>query len=590
MDVEHVELPRARDDAALARARDRVRVAIARGARAIVISGEGAAQAAPQIAGAASGARLDLVVEEGAPLAPHQLGSLVEAGIARLVLRVLRRDPAPAIALARAWSALGKASVIQLPLEEGAPSARSRLAFLRRALGKLDRVELAPRIASAEIAADVAETVEDARRAKIAIALAGDHPLPPCLAELPIRARTLLADRMREESASNPINDAHAACASCALRARCTVTASELSRLMRGGASPRAIEDASLYLRPGRSPGKRLHVLGEEDVRTFFHVDYDYSGIGEPATTEGNRPTSRIGLVYRCNQTCTFCELADMDVDLSPETIRGALEAARARGSTRVILTGGEPTLSKDLLAHVAHARAIGFAEIELQTNAVLLDRPGAARALAQAGLTSAQVSLHGPDAAISDRLTAAPGTHARTLRGIDALLEAGVRVLLNHLIFVDNAPLLSAFVDLAAARWGAHRERLVLQFHSPRNEFATREEGLRQVPRYSDYAAGLRAAIDRARALGLIVRDLQDPTGIPSLCVLGAEPAYLGRIAAQRAQPRYHRWESDWLTRVEACERCDLREACMGVPKHYLALHGDSEFRAIALPAAKGG
>jgi len=265
--------------------------------------------------------------------------------------------------------------------------------------------------------------------------------------------------------------------------------------------------------------------------------------------------------------------------------VRRALDAARARGSIRVILTGGEPTLCRDLVDHVAYARTVGFEEIELQTNAVLLDRPGAAAALHAAGLTSAQISLHGPDAAISDRLTAAPGTHARTLRGVDALLEAGVRVLLNHLVFVDNASLLLEFVDMVHARWGAHCDRLVIQFHSPRNEFATREEGLRHVPRYATYAARLVAAIDRARSLGLNVRDLQDPTGIPSLCVLGADTEYLGRVTAQRTSPRFHRWESEWLTRVPACTSCARKDECMGIPKHYLALHGDSEFRAFTAP-----
>ena len=224
------------------------------------------------------------------------------------------------------------------------------------------------------------------------------------------------------------------------------------------------------------------------------------------------------------------------------------------------------------------------MSRVELQTNAVLLDRPGFAEALRAAGLTHAQVSLHGPDAAVSDRLTAAPGTHRRTLVGVDNLLRAGVTVLCNHLIFKDNCHLLGAFVEMAEARWGAHKAQLVLQFHSPRNEFPSRAEGLSHIARYTEYVDQLRGAIDRARALGFSVHDLQDPTGIPSLCVLGADERYLGPILAQAERPRIHAWESEWMTRVEACQSCDARAACLGVPRHYLALHGDAEFKPLRL------
>jgi MoaA/NifB/PqqE/SkfB family radical SAM enzyme len=272
-----------------------------------------------------------------------------------------------------------------------------------------------------------------------------------------------------------------------------------------------------------------------------------------------------------------------MDSKLTPEKVRAAIRKSAERGSYRLILTGGEPTLSPDLLDHVGFARGVGFGEIELQTNAVLLDKPGAAQALRDAGLTNAQVSLHGPDSAISDRLTAAPGTHQRTLKGVDNLLAAGAVVLLNHLVFKDNCHLLVDFVEMVHARWSAFRPQLTIQFHSARNEFADRDEALRHVARYSDYAHTLRRAIDRARELGYRIYDLQDPTGIPSLCVLGADDSYLGPILKQAEAPRIHEWERGWFTRVAACERCEAADACVGVPRHYLALHGDDEFRPLS-------
>ena len=475
---------------------------------------------------------------------------------------------------------------VRLPLARGVPQAASRIAGLVEVFPAIRSFVLAPigagertlrphhELSPLELAAELVEAADVAERRKVQLSLSPDHVVAPCLLDLPLKARRLLRDQLVAERA--PLG-AHVACAACALAPHCTLTSDQLARAA-GARTPTPIADAKGYLRPGKSPGHRLRVLGAAEVEAFFHVDYDYA-------VDVLEPTSRIGVIYRCNQVCTFCELADMDVDLAASKVRAALDAARARGSRRVILTGGEPTLCADLVEHVRHARALGFDRIELQTNAVLLDKAERARALREAGLTHAQISLHGPDGDVSDRLTAAPGTHRRTLAGITNLLEQGVRCLLNHLIFTDNAGLLVDFVDMVDARWRPYRELLTIQFHFPRNEFVDRAEAVRHVPRYSDVAPLLCRAVDRARALGYRVHDLQDPTGIPALCILGRESGYLGAIRAQSEEPRFHAWESEWLTRVDACKECDAAGACMGIPRTYLALHGATEFSSLRRP-----
>lgn len=479
---------------------------------------------------------------------------------------------------------------VRLPVARDLPPAAARLQGLTRAVPRLDRFTLAvigpgestlrpdQALSPAELAAEITSAYDDADKLHVTLVLDPEHPPAPCTVPLPPRARRLFSSILREEN--GPPNRASEACAACGLAPSCTVSADQLARSAGPPGQPssslvRPIADAAAFSRPGRSPGARLRVLGKEDVDRFFAVHYDYG-------KEVAVPTSRIGILYRCNQVCTFCELADMDTEVPPPRVRAAIDEARARGSIRVIVTGGEPTLSRHLVDHVRYAKEKGMSIIELQTNAVLLDDPALARALAEAGLTSAQISLHGPDSQISDRLTAAPGTHARTLRGVDNLLANGVRCLLNHLIFRDNMHLLVDFVEMVHARWGEHKNNLVVQLHSPRNEFSRREDAMRHVAKYSEYAQILRRAIDRARELGIPTHDLQDPTGIPALCVLGADEAYLGRIVAQAERPRFHAWESDWLTHVDKCDSCDVRPACMGIPKPYLALFGDAEFVPI--------
>lgn len=479
---------------------------------------------------------------------------------------------------------------VRLPIARDLPPAAARLQGMKHAVPRLDRFLLAivgpgektllpgQALSPADLAAEMAAAYDAAEKLHITLSLDPEHPAAPCTVPVPPRARRLFSSVLREEN--GPPMRAHDLCTNCGLASSCTLSADQLRRAAGPQGQPgshaiQPIADAAAFSRPGRNPGARLRVLGKHDVEKFFLVHYDY---GQEVAT----PTSRLGILYRCNQVCTFCELADMDTEVPPERVRAAIDEARSRGSVRLIVTGGEPTLSHHLIDHVRYAKERGFSQIELQTNAVLLDRPGFAASLAEAGLTSAQVSLHGPDSAISDRLTAAPGTHARTLRGVDHLLESGVRCLLNHLVFRDNCHLLVDFVEMVQKRWGAHKDRLVVQFHSPRNEFQSRDAAARHIAKYSDYAHILRRAIDLARELGIATHDLQDPTGIPALCVLGGDERYLGEITAQARRPRFHAWESDWLTHIDVCASCDVRDACMGIPKPYLALFGASEFVPI--------
>ncbi|HYG66596.1 MAG TPA: radical SAM protein, partial [Anaeromyxobacteraceae bacterium] len=81
----------------------------------------------------------------------------------------------------------------------------------------------------------------------------------------------------------------------------------------------------------------------------------------------------RLSLTDRCNFRCNYCSASDNEV---PEGLLTRPEIARivgvlARmGIRRVRLTGGEPTLRKDLVDIAAGIKATpGIAEVALSTN-----------------------------------------------------------------------------------------------------------------------------------------------------------------------------------------------------------------------------
>jgi cyclic pyranopterin phosphate synthase len=131
----------------------------------------------------------------------------------------------------------------------------------------------------------------------------------------------------------------------------------------------------------------------------------------------------RISLTDRCNFRCTYCSPADHE---APDALLTRAELARlvrlfaGLGVSRIRLTGGEPTLRKDVVEIVADAAATpGIEDVALTTNGHRLDE--LVGPLLAAGLGSLNVSL---DTLVPARLGGVSGRGARLdriLAGIDA-------------------------------------------------------------------------------------------------------------------------------------------------------------------------
>jgi GTP 3',8-cyclase len=137
----------------------------------------------------------------------------------------------------------------------------------------------------------------------------------------------------------------------------------------------------------------------------------------------------RVSVTDRCNFRCLYCMPEDGlpwlgagDVLTRDELIR-ALRVAIGLGVETVRITGGEPTLRRDLVDVVAALSPLGV-ELSLTTNGYLMDR--LAEPLRRAGLARANISI---DSLRADRFRQITRRDAldRVLRGIAASLAAGL-------------------------------------------------------------------------------------------------------------------------------------------------------------------
>jgi cyclic pyranopterin phosphate synthase len=144
----------------------------------------------------------------------------------------------------------------------------------------------------------------------------------------------------------------------------------------------------------------------------------------------------RVSVTDRCNYACTYCvpsegvTMVRRSELLTFEEIERLVVLMAGMGVRRVRLTGGEPTIRKDLVKLVARLHAIeGIDEIAMTSNAHLLETMAAP--LARAGLASLNVSLDTLSAGPFAQLTV-KGDIAKVIRGIDASVAAGLRVSTN--------------------------------------------------------------------------------------------------------------------------------------------------------------
>lgn len=165
-------------------------------------------------------------------------------------------------------------------------------------------------------------------------------------------------------------------------------------------------------------------------------------------------------LTYACQATCEHCSatsLLDTERErdrLKPADLRAAADDAFALGAYEVNITGGEPTLLKDLEEYVQCFRP-ERTFIGLNTNADLIDIWRVKR-LRDAGVDMLKISLDSPDAEVHDGNRGLPGNHAHVLGLLDEVSKTrGIR---GHICSVGTSELVRSggaarLVELAAQR-----------------------------------------------------------------------------------------------------------------------------------------
>jgi pyrroloquinoline quinone biosynthesis protein E len=182
---------------------------------------------------------------------------------------------------------------------------------------------------------------------------------------------------------------------------------------------------------------------------------------GEPAAESDLKPPLGLlaELTHRCPLQCPYCSnplaLERVDGELTTELWLDVLSQAADLGVLQLHLSGGEPTVRRDLEQIVERAASLGLYS-NLITAGVLLNKERLGR-LASLGLDHVQISVQDSAAANADRIAHYRGAHAKKLEVARYARALGLPLTLNAPIHRQNIHSLPALIELAV-ELGAQR------------------------------------------------------------------------------------------------------------------------------------
>jgi SAM-dependent methyltransferase len=319
--------------------------------------------------------------------------------------------------------------------------------------------------------------------------------------------------------------------------------------------------------------------------------------------TSPREPKALLKVGYACNNACLFCHSSPhRGREATFSEVARKLHICRDRGVQTVVLSGGEPTIRKDLDALAAEIRRLGLG-FGLVSNGRMLAYPALRRQLLASGLRYLQVSLAGGRSETHDRLVRVEGGFDQTVSGLRALIEearsaagfassdgepAELVITING---VATRPLLSEIdlwlklcADLARGESpNGVRIRAKLSALEPEGS-ALRNLGLILTP-ISRAGAVVADALDRHRpkleAAGIEL----GIEGFPH-CVVG--PAFTAEMdlwsdgfvfMSEAFENELHPIDDEHRVRPSLCMGCS-RDGCAGLYETYVHQRGSGELR----------
>ncbi len=180
--------------------------------------------------------------------------------------------------------------------------------------------------------------------------------------------------------------------------------------------------------------------------------------------------TCEITVNTKCNSKCIFCysetEILKNDIKPSLDEIYKTLYIGRKNGSWIAVIIGGEPTLRKDIGKIANFARKLGYPCIKLCTNGFKLADKKLVKKLRDDGFNMFDISIHGYNEKIHDKLVGIKGAFSRIMKAIENLKELGCEIGTNQVINKINYSTFPEFMDFTYNKIGINYYNIIYEHY----------------------------------------------------------------------------------------------------------------------------
>lgn len=153
-----------------------------------------------------------------------------------------------------------------------------------------------------------------------------------------------------------------------------------------------------------------------------------------------------VEITRRCNLKCKHCFIKKGKQEPDTDKLCSQLLKALKFGCKKVIITGGEPLLNKNLI-RILRVLAERSVLTDLNSNLYALNK-NLALELVEAGLGEVSVSIYGNEDS-HDWLTGVPGSFKRAIRGIELLQRFGIPIDVHSAVWYNSDAYIKFMAEL---------------------------------------------------------------------------------------------------------------------------------------------
>jgi molybdenum cofactor biosynthesis enzyme MoaA len=286
---------------------------------------------------------------------------------------------------------------------------------------------------------------------------------------------------------------------------------------------------------------------------------------------------------WKCNSNCIFCSVGHKlreDRRVKPwDEIKKDIDFAKKSGAGTLSLSGGEPTIRKDIFRALEYAKGKGFETIEIQTNARLLSYRDFVKRLLDSGTDRFLISVHAHNPELGDFLARSPGSWNQTIQGIRNLKSLGMdNIRFSTVACSHNYKQFPEIIDfLLQFRGVGYHMGFVIP---DGNAYKQRET----VPTMTESIPYLKKAIDKVAASGSEAWLYSVP-----YCLMQGYEQFVAEMGTEDTILRGPDFEASiqrnrrkHRSKAKSCSECRYDSICIGVWKRYKEIHGFDEFRPV--------